>query len=793
MDKVGRITGYAWSQSLGWVNFGGVYAMVKINIPASVNRLANCPISDPTGVCGCVGPDTSSLNFDSFFSDLEPYPANGVRVADGEDFYTVSLYFHDQNGNPIPRSEFANGHYEAKIIFKWEDTIKRNQTTSLNNTVGLGDQSLLNKISKPFNNSSKGAVTYKPVLLYTPNGAGLDVDSTYEAGITDLPSKEKLLDKWTSGDVATFKITSVAPTTDGNLSKIIGSTKGFVENENFSTFDNPPATGLERNGLKLVSIDWTIKDTTPGGAIITGTSLFDADHGTLKYKPALAIKTLDGGNDEDTLWMYRNVPVGVEMEGVDNKTNKENQEIINTGAPLTMAEFNVVNESEFEVGFTKSSLNDLKDPQNQKIESISTADFIRVISGNILDNLPFQLEATIPISTIDNTDKTLLPGNYAEGAGLYSMIKYKANYGGGTKDLLYFSNHLPRTISTAVSNPAVVIQGTTYSQGSEVTSVQEGINITGIGDQNVNVVRDLIFENIQKLLIDQSVPKGVGSVKITSLNPPCSGANGCLKIELEKERIFYFNSSNVILNSGGADIEPSDKNTVMIVDGGDFHVESNLYTTDVAKKKLKTGIVALRRDDLGQGNIYIGPDVTNIQALMIADGTLFSAPNFGAGGFTTTKFGEPQDNMDPTVFNKQLIIEGGVSSRNCIGCVDSANNSYFLPQGPLTKNDVNKETAKKYDLNYLRYFSLELAYDPETGNPIDQQCGKALTPEEIQTPPAGCNGIDPTSSIDDDGDLIPDSDLKAKNAGDKTNPVYIKYVPPSADSFVFSKEKSLTF
>jgi hypothetical protein len=775
MDKVGRITGYAWSQSLGWVNFGGVYAGIKITVPINVNTPAGCPASNSAGLCGCFGAGDPSGDPSKLDPTLDAGSAGAVKVADGVDKYVLNLYFKDENGVDIPKAKFDDNTYEAKLFFNWEDRIRRDQTNVDTNVLSYNGD----KVSKPFQNSA-GATLQKPVFLYTTANAAA-ADSLFgsvsdnETGTLDN-SKEALTS-------TTFNISSVAPTYNANISKIEGKS-GTVKNDDLSLvpgFAHADEFKAAPNELKLNSIEWAIWNKT-SGQIIRGISYFDDAHGRLEFKPALEISKLSNGLSANTLWMFRNVPVEVGVEGKSNVTGGVS---VNSASIDTFSEMFVSGVYKFDIGFTSDSLNTLKTPVPPRIDKSSNSYYIKALLMYVgsVNKFDTKLEAIL-----SNTDANSLPENYSEGSGIYSKINYKAFVAGaGTKDVTYFSNHLPRIVSTAVSNPSVVIQGTTYSQGQQVFSPQQGVSITGIGDQNVNIVRDLVFENIQKLLIDQKLPTAQGTVTITSLAPTCVLADGCLKIDLEKETVYYFDASNLIIEN--ADLEADlyvSKNTVFVVKGGNIHINNNIYPTEASTKNNRVGFVVLGDDKLYHGHIYIGPNVTNIRALMIADGTLFSAKNdYISSG---DDYGEPPS-ITPADFNHQLLIEGGISTRNCIGCVDKADQYYSIPRDPLLeKTDTNKEIAKKYDLNYLRYFSLQLEYDDE-GNPIDQQ--------KVGEP--GYGEIDPLDPVSEGGDLVPptapdNTSLQAQGLKpEQTNPVYVKYLPPSPDSFVFSKEKGLTF
>lgn len=761
---------WAWSNSVGWFNFSGVRA-------GSIEILdKNCETDPYIAICITCDGTNSPLNCD-FGDPSASYDIAGkIKVADGVNPYTIRIYLKNSAGQFIKNSDLLN-NYDIKILFNWEDSVKANQMKG-KKCPGTGlTNCKYNYYSNSFNSNSdipateRGGIIEKPVLLYYG-----DTTQQFpaESNVKDANSKKDLsaTTLWdTLNNIPNIKLNvkAIAPTTDANLSKAL-STGKYIKNSDFSLISSTINSAIEKNTLKLSSIDWYLKDKTTG-KILKGNTPFGLE-GSFNFKPALTINTLNSSTLDptqadtsqktllDNLALYRNVPVTLKMTGGKNTT-------VNLLNPKTGFYINYEGGG-FEVGFTEDTKIALG--TTFKLPSTDYDNYHFLSSFNIISSINPSIQAS------------LLSGSpaahYAQGAGLYSTIMYYIGLDDNTKFIQYYSNHIPRTASQGITNPTVEVQGTIY--GQNVSSTQTGVNLTGIGDMNVNIVRDFIYENIQKLLRNTSFLASDGTVTLNDFSS-CVSQTGCYILSVPSvvdEDIIYVAAKNVVLKSSG-DITWSDHNKVLIVDGGNLFIDSNLYNGTTPTKKL--GIVVLRnpQTDLTLGHIYIGPNVTNIQALMVADGSLFSYPG-QSGGATFNTYGEVIQTLDPNTYNKQLLIEGGISTRNLIGFTDKTQspNKFITPRGPVDNTDTGREIAKKYDLNYLRFFSLQIKFDAD-GNPVDQN---------------GDDQIDATKPAPEGDLVVTDTTLQAKGLqSTDTNPVYIKQVGPYSKSLIFSEKKNLTF
>jgi hypothetical protein len=358
-----------------------------------------------------------------------------------------------------------------------------------------------------------------------------------------------------------------------------------------------------------------------------------------------------------------------------------------------------------------------------------------------------------------------------------------------------------------------------------------------------------VYRNLQQAIReietgDYPENKAVEAVTITNLKFPNCGAN-CDIININNgtyiERIIYVKGRDVILGTEGGELspitwgwvempDPKPWNVAVVADGGNIFVNKDMKNTD-NKYGSTLGLIALRSPkakSLGEsGNLYLHGDVKNLRSVaIILDGSLFSYIS-ATQGFLNN--GEPQweDYEGGTKerlqsLQQQFMLEGILQSRNTIGGGElSSKETYTIGSGIKLKDTIkNKIRAQLYDLNFLRFFKLDLQYDETTGFPIDQSCKRPLEDTEItqfldaaklgtaapdikgtgineNTP---CDGIQTDKPANDTtsgekGDLVPTGSNTYAEGGENIGdyPVFIKYVPPSNYSFIFSSQNVLTF
>jgi hypothetical protein len=409
-----------------------------------------------------------------------------------------------------------------------------------------------------------------------------------------------------------------------------------------------------------------------------------------------------------------------------------------------------------------------------------------------------------------------LPCDVVAGPTLYSIVKYDVTHNDITKTIQYPNNKLPRTLSVFF-NPAALIHGNIFS--SEAFSPTASHSIQKTGNVAIDIVRNTIDENIKKYLRDIKIT-GKGKCLIRRLNTVDDlTVSGCSKgadyetFTIDDENVVYFRESQVTLA-----LDESGDNSIwnnkwaIIVDGGRLIIDEDIYHEDLGSRSL--ALVVLRPYDgsCETSNIYINSEVTNVDANMVSDCSIFryhpTEAKIGADGLPEWTNEKMQEFL-----NSQFYERGSIASRNTLGGadLDAEGKEYLLlGTGEVFQLPVTPEErliAQIYDVNYWGF----LTYNVEiiNGFPLDQRCGRVLTIDDmIQIKEGGdaiygekthedgdpivCDGIDlePYDSDTLYGDLVVPADnqdalAKGLDPEEDFDPVIIQYIP--ADSFVFEK------
>ncbi|MBI5754326.1 hypothetical protein HZA40_04250 [Candidatus Peregrinibacteria bacterium] len=815
--NTGKSSGYAWTSAGVYIDFSGL----TLNLPdkAVVVVGGNNWCQGKVGLCVDIAPDPSNLSFSSNLA---------VKVADGVDGYNVDIYLRDANGNGIDPNDYNPANmgrgkgiappdyydFAKSIKFDWGDTVKLDQV----NDVKVGTS--LNMIQSPSSVSSpKGAVTFKPMNFFD------DFTQAYVEGAKD------------PGHFVSKKIASYAPTSESKLS-LTTSTKPayYVNNETFLSKPDNLFLPSEKNQLVLKNISYPELIDGFGNTLIQEGVIYPNGKVDLplKFRPAIYVDNLYAGDLQDSILAYRSVPFFV---------RKSLAKIGNLGAisndtvDFHMTYSNSQTTAQSDCAGATFNFTVFDNLTGKTLAVSSDVDVQNKISDLLKSPTDLNITADIPLDP-----NAKLPCKVASGADVYSVISYSV----AGKTVKYYDNKLPRIGGDTIQNPAVVVHGNIYAQS--VGNVSGDQRAQTAGSVNVNLIRDAINENLQKY----------AAVKIANLNKSYDPSNVCsvsgLKEDSQKkgtlvsscapgsyasfdvgtEHVAYFKGMDVSLKL------PNDKQTsvsdfsgkwVIVADGGNIFVDNNLYISDLDKANLnRISLIVLRSakdaDYYRTGNIYIAPNVRNLQGTFVADGSMFSYDGNHADIDNVDKgTGEPKWSDYSTMIktlSSQLFIKGALFSANTIGGanLDQGNNAkpYLLGGGGKvieSKTIQDRMKAQYYDLNYLRMFRLDLQLGA-SGLPIDQKCGKALTPQDQldilvgkticgakqpcdvslgQEQVNACNGINPLLKYDaqnTDGDLIvPTDDSSLADGLEKTkdfDPVYVYYKAPDKDSFVFSKE-----
>lgn len=815
-DVNGNTLGYAWTQARLYIDFSDLILRLpdeSDNTVAEDNWCAGKPF-----VCAQVDIDNND-NVIVSPADLEFGSDIDVKLADGTDGYYIHLYFRDKDGNDIDPD--LNSVFVKGIVFNWEDKVKRDQTSySVNDT--------LNQVKNPWTFSGKGAVTFKPLKVS-------DFSQVLDAG------GQKDVGHFISKSI----IASFAPTSESKLSPTTSTKPVYYSNNEEFVYDPSTLNDLEENVLVLKSI--TFPELVDNGDVLLNAGAV-YPNGKIdmpfKFKPAVVVDPLYANDLQDKILAYRSIPMNFKM-GVKVLSNA----LANMAGFNDINNAN--NKVTFTLTYSDEETNAQPDCAGADVKKDFVFKFLdngaTFISDKILTLAgkgEIDVQAMAELPDYDSEDSAQLPCAIAKGANLYTKVAYKV----GTKTVYYYDNKLPRIPGSAVLNPVVVVHGNVYGQVVGTVRADERVQTSGV--VNMNLIRDAIDENLWKYAEKAAVNSLVGGdCKILKLEdkkngitstPECIGTYLAFDVVTgaNTEHVLYFKGSDVTFKLSDGKSGGSGKwggRWVIAADGGNIFVDSNLY--DPGDDNARLSLIAFRAqnnaDYFKTGNVYVAPcstdpakSVTDVQATIVADGSIFSySGDHAAIDSGDSGSGEPTwagYNDMIKALNCQLFLKGAISSDNTIGGANLDQGvkpkNYLLSGGgkiiklPASLND--RMEAQYYDLNYLRMFRLDLELN-SAGLPIDQKCGKPWTAEDQKNLIAGqtvcgekdpcdvnggaeqpnaCNGINPLAKYDaekSDGDLIVPSDdlLLAKGLNKYTDfePVYVYYIAPDKDSFVFSK------
>lgn len=847
----GDLSGSALSDTAVLMRFIGA----KIILPDEELPIVP-PVNDPENwcdgkpyICFQVDPYPEKLRF-GFEADAVDVNGNanvevgdGVKVADGNDGYNIHMYIRNAAGNgaldttKYNWAAFTNAANGLRL--EWTDTVKRDQTVA-----GNIDNAL---VAAPWV-QNRGAITDKP-LYFTDF---MEVVGDPGHWVTRRPIK------------------SFAPTTDANLSLTSGTDPTYpVKNEEFVHNIGQPVTQPNQLVLKSINFRQPLIANANGATVVPQGPIYpNGKVGmSLKFRPALEVNTLYADDLQDKIVAYRSIPmnfkIGAKRWGnlavaanarVDfNLAYSEGETLAQPDCQIPGEDVDVEARFDFHFlnNFNEGSV--LPDAAAPGVET--TKSLPNILINNVLvdQEKDIQAKATLPNFNEANPGG-VLPCDTAAAPTLYTKIHYTSE----GKAVAYYSNKVPRIAGDQIANPAAVVHGNIFAQ--MVREIQEDALVQTSGSVNVNIVRDTINENLEKYLdSSESLNPNMKTCTVTellALAGPVNNftVNNCVqnvdyvKFVVGEEQVLYFNAKQVVMDFSNATGAFGGNWTVVSADGNIF-IDDNIYNGVNSNSALS--LISFRSNDPAKyfktGNVYLAPcsnGVKNVQATIIADGSLFSYNGnwrkrwlFNGVGDLDPANGEPVWTSYSQMVNSlgcQLLIEGAIYSDNTIGGADFDKGEdpkkYLLIGGgkvvpadggevsPITLTD--RMRAQYYDLNYLRMFRLSIKVTPE-GLPVDQKCGKGLTSEDIRLitsgrlvcgPKEGCNiaqqglegvlnqegacdGIDPFNPVSKGGDLVaPRDDDKLADGlvndleeGVDFDPVYIFYKAPSKDSFLFSK------
>jgi len=780
-DKDGKLSGWAWTEAKVWVNMAGITIQIPGQKVVTVVGAGVCDgrpfscievVTDPEKGLDKVLSGSNGSGGIKIGSDPE------VKVANGVDDYKIHLYLREADGvTPMNVANYNIG----PITFSWKDTLKLQQGFS-NNTVLAPLDGEANPLTKG------GAVLAKPIVANFPG----DFDAL---GGGDYRLKTT--------------IKSYAPTTEMNVSYTT-SMKPNVAFKNEVFFASMKSAGnkipvvKEPNRLKLsnINVPLTIKATGLSPALADGRPYNKViypngkDGLFFQFRPAVEVNTLYTGNNQDSITGFRSIPFSFKVGGVkDLNLNATANVNFLLDYDETLTKYKCALNGESVVGSSGFAVNFTNGGNSHPWSDVGTSQY------------NFDLQAVASLPDYDSLiDKAAIskPCMQAQGPSLYSQVAY--NVGGNS--VTYFSNHIPRTV-TSITNPAAVVHGNLYA--AKAFSPSASVETQETGSKSVNIVRDGIYENITSKISGVTLDKYPNPTNQNSEKCVFGNNGGCsvTPVVVDGSEITVVKNKDVTIN-----VTSYKDNQTLIVMNGNIFIDSDIYKAAPSTDKMQ--IIALRPYSSGcnKGNIYIKNTVKNINANVFTDCSIFSYvdaakidPSTGIYGWTD--FSEMVDSL-----SNQLRWFGSIASHNTVGGSDldkdSKNPKKYLLDG-FKAWDTNGLTSlqklaiQAYDLNYLRLFKLSIQTN-ELGMPIDQSCKKALTLDEmlqISEFNAGqaadtvygvdgtpCDGIDALSPYDSasnsGGDLVAPVDnatlAQGLDAG-SYDPVYVIFSASTSPLF----------
>lgn len=226
---------------------------------------------------------------------------------------------------------------------------------------------------------------------------------------------------------------------------------------------------------------------------------------------------------------------------------------------------------------------------------------------------------------------------------------------------------------------------------------------------------------------------------------------------------------------------PQDKEQItLLVRGGNVYIRDNIVVEDGST----LGIIVLRSPGNAQngeqGNVFIDPSVTRIEAAIYADGSIMSALDDGTpekipNAITEKEiFDSYSSDSEKELYNNQLVIKGSIVSQNIAGTGDIPSDDVWFPEECLNQGE-NFECSeiKRYDFGFIRRYILTSDTNDTDEDRIDDDIDCHIWDEDnsidLATYSIGCleiTGSSPPESFNPqcqdapDGSLRPYAELK---------------------------------
>lgn len=811
---LGRFYGYAWSGTLGWFDFLDSFGVEDSD--SFCNPDGNAGTNDRSSGCGEIWrPGQSGVHVRVVNDAREkPYDRSvtnpyGSIIADGSQNYRVEAQFTDITDEVINYDQVDHVYLSeisrdalASFFLDEENTTEIDQITPSDTSsvfVRFPDADITSSVMKETftngnydvgddsNGDGKGDwLTFAYIFSYAPtsnmNGVDFNGDGVYDF----------LNDGY---EVFAYRLSGIGIEQvdfDGGLLSALP-----VAQENIYFVDESTLVDLKMRPV----VNFLIENN--GNSYITTSreqqTLFDF---TFSKSLTLSDKNLNGASIHDFTASFQ-----LSLDGMDLSRY-----------PNDNAAFHFVFDNNPEDGFYSYQ----NDRYSQDLRSNSARnDFDGLVPDQwdvwnhfVQDNSnlsqKFQMTAVPALNPSDDS------AEFVKNPEIRSHLSYFSAQSG--KTVAYKGQTL--TQSESVYSPVVDVRSGFVNERN-IRNIQEGIDVRSIGDIRTNVARDVLYKNMKSVTIGANIISCSGTPKLRGEGYDITTGGNVL----HDNQVYYFKGCDVVFESVGGMPSPYgsspdykfvgwDTEKTIIVDGGNVFINANLDSEQARSKVYQTGIISFADSNGKGGNVYIHPAVTNIRAILYADGVIAGydgyASDYGNEGMTRESDSDISDlNGDgdendryivPTlevmscpdglqtpvnfeeVFHNQFLFQGILTSlQNTIGGADDPSGFPLIGTGEkLRQNTRAKELAKQYDFNYFRSYRWVLQRHPDADFPVDQQClydskkpvyyydshyyyqnGSVLEKvSDTSKLAAECNGIDSARRVDEGGDLVERSDAE---------------------------------
>lgn len=668
---------FAWADSVGWINFTGVF----FPLPGAPIPLP--PQVEEVDVAFELDPVLTNVN------------KNTARLSDNSDAYTLTLTFTKTNSVNSP---FDPADYNISAEVTWlQDSIDRNQTDSENGNY---------------------------VNCHNSAGPGMDCDT---GAVTKPLDFSHFVEDPMNPSVFKASVKSMAPSS--SMNGMDTNADGSIEfpYESF-VFGNPGAPlTVPENKLSLGQVKVAVIQASDGACVFGDNAPASCDlksvwagNQTFPFVPAIEVTEFDDAGDDFI------------------ETSNSEIEQLHTNTVCRGAMFDCNATVFFQLGF------DVQNPPYTFVVDLNNDGFTHTDPTSF--TMPGYADFGNDFFQASPKSADPMMPNPAENAYIWSRVDY--NIGGHM--VSYFSNKLPRATGSYLVNPLASIKGNAYSTG--VTNLQGGMIIKPSGDVSTNLLRDFIARNVSHIIAGVDDPPENTTSQLTSNGTLFVIGNGgssgkTLLPDGFGPRVYYFRGDVVL--TGNSDLTWKGERTIITI-GGNVFIDKNLYNQNLNpnEPKPKLGIIALKNFKTGKGgNVYIAPNVTDIQAHMFMDGSLHS---YSGNKDQINANGEPlwlDDKTRHDTLIHQLAIEGSVASLNTIGGalrippVLGNGATEVHAEGSYGQNPNGRSRARLYDLNFLRYYGWVFERNLD-GSSRDQNNDGFITAElapagDLISPPAG--------------------------------------------------------